>query len=153
MHFLQKLEICCNFFSILFVLSCFSIFPIVQIVQGTYFNNMNCTDDLLSINIWLIIIGSFEILQVFLSIINIFIKNYILYHIINLVHLFNFSWLITGSVIFFRDCNGLSTSDNLLFYCTFIYGFSFVLVCTTSKHNYKNIIIENDDKESLYIVI
>ena len=153
MHFLQKLEIFCNCFSILFVLSCFSVFPIVQIVQGSCFDYKPCNVIILPINTWLIINGSCEIAQIFLSIINIIMKNYIIYHILNIVYLFNFSWLVVGAVIFFRDCNGLSTSDNILFYCTFIYGY--VIVCGSANQNLKNAkdFREENNNETQYINI
>jgi hypothetical protein len=151
MSFIKKLEICCNCFSVLFILSCFSIFPIVQIIQGTYFDSMNCTVNILPMNYWLIIIGSSEILQVFLSIINIMVKKYMLFYLINLLYLFNISWLIVGCIIFFRDCNNLSVSDNALLYCSFVYGY--ILVCSIARQNFKNINEIEFEKKDLYIVI
>ena len=149
-----KLEFCCYCFSVLFALSCFSFFPILQIVQGSSSNYMNCADNITTLNIWLIMNGSFEILQIFLSIINTIMKNYILFYILNLFYLFNFVLLIIGGVIFFRDCNDLSSSENILLYFTFAYGY--LIVCFAANPNYKNkhenINYKTENKEE-YIII
>jgi hypothetical protein len=77
---------------------------------------------------------------------NIIYINYILFYIVNLFNLFNFSWIITGTVIFARDCNNLPSDINILMYFSLIYGY--LIICSYMNNNSRK-----DEIEKHYIKV
>jgi hypothetical protein len=89
--------------------------PIAEITIGLmYKNEITCETNLfINISEWLIIKGSISIITVCILSISILLNKQSLCNCITgiIAYIFNIfvlSWLITGSILFWRDCNNLT---------------------------------------------
>jgi hypothetical protein len=113
-----------------FIIICFVLcIPILDIYFGFVFQDeIICQTNLIPINKWLIIKGIFNINYIIISII--FVCSdfkscmYCLcLPIITVAQIFNFSWLIVGGIVFFRDCPCLVPVEiNTYMYFSIIIG-------------------------------
>jgi hypothetical protein len=113
-----------------FIIICFVLsIPILDIYFGYIFQDeIICETNLIPINKWLIIKGIFNLNFIIIS--TIFVCSdfkscmYCLcLPIIIICQIFNFSWLIVGGIVFFRDCpNVVPIEVNTYMYFTLIMG-------------------------------
>jgi hypothetical protein len=117
--------------SILFFISCLSIFPITEITIGAiHGDEIVCQSDInISLKTWLITKGIISLINIpFIFLLYLSGKDSILLCILYPIHaiicLFNFAWLITGSIIFWRDCSHLTPLIvNNFMWVSLIFGF------------------------------
>lgn len=121
-------------FTILFSLISFILFalPISEIYFGiNYGDSVNCTSRTINLTLknWLVIKGSLAIVNI-LTFSPMFLFNnkslvyYICYIINSFFLIFNLSWLIVGSIIFWVDCKNLEPANiNTLMYFSLIFGY------------------------------
>lgn len=124
-----------------FVAGVILILPIFELVLYSIYKNKisNCSSEIMSIDTWIVIDGINGLMlgSMFLSLMifgicdlnasNIFTKFAMFF--VYIFSLFSFSWLIIGSVLFWRDCPSLEPKPiNDLMYAVLILGYIGVFV-------------------------
>jgi hypothetical protein len=124
------------------MLSCLLALPVSELVLAIlYKNDIICYTDL-HVNIfeWLIIKSSVNIglLVLFFILFILSNKDTCYYNFVcaiyYIISLFNFGWLILGSIIFWRDCYNLSPSSiNILMWVSLIMGYTNIYIYAVQK--------------------
>jgi len=117
-----------NYLLISSICICFVFYPAFEILMGTtYKNNVDCESTIgIRITDWLIMKGVFTILNLFSVSLYLFsskksVTYCIIFPINILFNIFNFAWVIVGTVILYRDCIDFTPSDLNSFTKTSIY--------------------------------
>ena len=107
-----------NFFVLIPIIICFSIFPIVELYFGIKYDNTFLCESSVGITLttWLIVKGTVSIISVFIIVLSYASdKDSLIYFIsylyVILYKIFLLGWLITGSIIFWKDCKNLKEND------------------------------------------
>ena len=136
----EEVVLCCCF---PFVAAVILILPIIELVMySTYkYEISNCSSELMSIDSWIIIDGINGLMlgSMFLSLmicgmyeLEVFAQFATFF--VYIFSLFSFSWLIIGSVLFWRDCPSLEPKPmNDLMYAVLILGYIGVFVRLQSE--------------------
>jgi hypothetical protein len=139
---------------VIFIISLFCItfvLPISEIFIGIYYKNKIICNNSLIINVsdWLIIKGSVYIGSIIIHFICLYSgKNSLLYcitlPIVYVINLFLLTWLIIGSINFWRDCPLLEPKEiNTFMWCSLIMGYIFLLNTIAVNNRY----LEKKDKD------
>ena len=126
------------------VMSLILALPITQLYFGCYYVNLiPCDSGIIPIPIpiWLIVKGSVNIFEIIAALCMLFTRksalfiSYIMSVIYALLLLFNLSWLIVGSIIFWKYCSNIEPdSVNTLMWCSLILGYISVFQISAIKN-------------------
>jgi hypothetical protein len=104
-------------------------------------SNIYCNNSIISLKNWLLIKSGYTLLTFFLEFVFLFcIKKRFMSYIVSLYNiLFNLTWLIFGSIIFWGYCKNLMNNINILIYSTLIIGYISIIIIYYINSSINNI--------------
>lgn len=135
---LQKNNICSNciimlfyFIGFIFTFAIIYSFSIVQIVYASIYKNSVCNSPInLSMSTWLKVSGSVELTTITFFLICLILKTKgLMMCVLGISQIFSLTWLITGSILFWRDCPNIQPSDlNNLMWATLMIKYTLIFI-------------------------
>jgi len=113
---------CANFILAIFLM----VIPILEIIYGINYNSFQCKESTFYLSSWLLIKGILNctslitiFMMVYLHVKNCLITNYFI-----IVNFLTIVWLLSGTIVFYRDCINIKPYDlNIFIWISILNGY------------------------------